>query len=647
VKILWILIFIFLINISKLTGQVEFEEFEEYEEIEDLFTHNKFAAAWPYYQYFLKKDSSNTDFNFKMGICYLNSRSQKEKAVACFKKVIASPDKKESVISQITYKALADAAYLTSNFDLAITNYEKYQKTLLATKNSNPPNTEEITRKIEMCKMGKELKEQKELVASLVNHKFVNTDKNNGSSYTFFSSTASPDQSSLTFTFKRPNSIKKLSADKDYFEDYTISYKTTDIHLPQSRDTSNIKKEATVAESVDGQIILIYRDDDGDANLYASSLNENEWTPPEKLNKIINNKGWEPNECISSEGNTLYFTSNRDGGFGGKDIYRSIKLPTGEWSKAINLGPAINTPYDEEAPFIHPDGVTLYFSSNRYKSKGSFDIFTSNLSDSGIWAKAIGVGYPVTKSSSNVSTVQKKSKKTNSTSEKENLSNAKDNYIVSFINQDKTPLTIVKGTIIDKDGKIPKYIEITVTNNETGEIAGIYHSNRKTGQYIFMLPPGINNNVTYEAEDYLFHSENMDISKETSFFKSHKTIELVPIATGSKDVLNNIFFEDGKASLSPASDVELNKLFDFLTLNPKLLVEISTCINKKSITNDTKLVEDKIQSVINYLVEKGIAKERIASKVYRRAKKSKGKSESERALESEFGKLEIKILNIK
>lgn len=605
-------------------------------EEENLFLNNRYAVIWTYYEDLLKKDSLNADLNYKMGICYLNSRSQKEKSIPYFKKALSTASK-ENVNSSFVFKSLAEACYLASNFDQAITNYEKYKEALLLEK-KNGNEIEKTTQKIEMCKMARELKELKELFASLLTRRFASPEKNNVNiSNKQYLSSSSSDQSSLILTFRLPLSNKGSSQDEGFFEDNIDSNLSTLRFLKENRDTAEEIKEATIATSVDGQIILIYRNEKGVCNLYASHLLENNWSTPEKLNKIINTKGWEPNEFISADGNTLYFSSDRPGGFGGKDIYRSNKLPSGEWGKAINLGPSINTPYDDEAPFIHPDGVTLYFSSKKNKTNQSFNIYTSHLSDRGTWSEVTDIGYPLTKPNKIASAPETNSKNTKFYSEK-------DNYIATFPGHKKVPITLIKGKIIDKNGKIPEYIEITVTNNENGEITGIFNSGGKTGQYLFILPPGTNNTVTYTSEGYLFHSENINISADTNYYRLNKTIELSPIIPGSQEMLNAVLFNEGKISFTSDSNVELNTLANFLIKNPDVLIEIFTIQNKGTSGTELKLWSDKLLAVKDFLLEKGINNNRIETHIYKKSGKRKKK---EVLSENETGKIGIKIISIK
>jgi len=616
-------------------------------DMEELFEKNRFAATWPYYEALLKADVFNSDLNFKVGVCYLNSRSQKEKAIMYFNKALILSDAELSE-QVVTYKLLGEACYYASNFDQAIANYKKHEKILLAANDDSPYALEEINMKISICKIGKELKTLKTLTDSLANQKIKLADnRSNIDSSRVDSLSASP-VIAISPAILKLNRYNALS-DKDFFEDGEISTEVKNPGPSKKTDSNNGPKEATIATSVDGQIILIYRNIKGNCILYTSGLKGNEWTNAEILSKNLDNIGWEPNEYISPDGNTLYFSLKRDGGFGGKDLYKCIKLTNGEWGKAINLGPTINTPYDEEAPYIHTDGVTLYFSSNRFKTKGGSDIFTCSLADTGILALPLSVGYPFyeTVNTTTVSHVQPATKKEKSIPGKENPDDKKDNCMVTLIDQKRTPLIIMKGKITEANGKIPRYTEITITNNITGEICGIYHSDRETGQYAFILEQGKNNNITYQAEEHMFHSENLNITKETSYYKSLHPIQLVPMVIGSTEKLNNIFFDEDKTTFTSASGVELNNLFAFLSVNKKLTVEIFTCINKKSKKPDIKLAVDRLQTVTDRLVAKGIDKDQIKTKVYRRNLKPEKKSGSETETKKESGKLKVKIIAIK
>lgn len=582
------------------------------------FDNGKFDMALQLYLDLAELDSLNPDMNFRIGICYLNSRTEKQKSVHYLEKAVACINKcsfKEDKANVMAFKAMGDAYHLTYKFDMAIVSYEKF-KSLLSDNKKDQALIPEVNRKIEMCKVGKEL------LASPVKVKIENMGEAINSPFADYSPVLTADESTLIFTTRRAESTgRNLDYAGLFFEDIYISHKTDSLWSKAAsidRPINTIGNEATVGISIDGQTILIYKDEDGDGNIYSTSLNGELWSVPKKLNDNINSKSWEPSAFISADGNTLYFTSNREGGFGGRDLYSSKKTTDGDWGIAVNLGPTINTPFDEDAPFIHPDGVTLYFTSNGHKTMGGFDIFSSNMLANNEWTMPVNIGFPINTTDDDIYyIVSADNKRAYYSSFKDGGFGEKDNYAITFYEYKESPLTVLKGGITDIYGKVPKIIEITVTDNETGELVGIYHSNSKTGEYLFILPSGKNYNITHESEGYLFQSINMDVSQNKKYNFSQNNIQLEPIAVGSKVVLNNIFFDFDKATLRNISNVELNKLYKLLTKNTGMVVEISGHTDSKgSEEYNIKLSEERAQSVVNYLIEKGIDKNQMVAKGY-------------------------------
>jgi outer membrane protein OmpA-like peptidoglycan-associated protein len=391
-----------------------------------------------------------------------------------------------------------------------------------------------------------------------------------------------------------------------------------DAFLFDSSDTVRTNEnEATVAVSEDNQVVLSYRDNKGSGNLYISVLNENIWTAPEKVNKIVNTEGWEPDEYISTDGNWLYFTSKRVGGFGGKDLYRSEKLLNGEWSEGVNLGPTINTKYDEEAPVLLPDATTLYFSSNGHKSNGGFNVFKSTIIAGEVWTEPANVGYPINKTDENF-LYAADDKKTFSDFSKETTYCEKDNCILTFKNNKEVSFILIKGNIDRVNGKILEDIKITVTDNETEKVISLYNVNGKTGhKFSFILPFGRNNNITFYADGYLFQSENINLLWKNTYCMKTENIQLPSIAVGSKIILNNIFFDPGKTSFSSASNTELNNILDLMNNNPNLKVKIVDYMIYKKNSKENKIISQlRAQAVVNYLIDRCISKDRMDAKGY-------------------------------
>lgn len=668
-KTCWILIFVSVIGIVKIVGQTENIV---YAAAEKLFAYDRFADALPYYFNLLKLDSSNANLNFKIGLCYLNSRSQKAKAVYFLNKALTPTTSyysegslKKTKEPFIAYNYLG-TCQLSYSFDQLNKSCEKFKKIITDCKDKDLSAIEVVDLKIGINKITEELNF---FNTSSINLKIENINKNHHSVSVDYTSVLLPNHS-MIFTFHKPDEKTGVSdEDKLFFEDSDIStFQVASVNIVADTINNINKNEATIATSEDKQTILTYKDENGNGNLYISRLNGNQWTVPEKLDKAINNKGWEPNECISSDGNTLYFTSNRRGGYGGIDIYKSKKLPNGEWSIATNLGPVINTTSDERAPFIHADGITLYFSSNGHNTTGSFDILACSLSDSGTWSKPVNIGYPASKilddtlypvtadnKKNNSSTPNKKGSQGNSgtVAIKKVESNEDENYTVTFSNQKQVLLTLLKSTVYNLNGEVPRDLEITISDNETGAIISTHNSNNRAGNYLLILPPGRNNNITYQADGYLCHSDNVDLSDKNCSNEIYKAVEMPFIGEGATIVLNNIFFESGKATLRQISNVELNNLFQLLTRNPTMVVKISDFIitSKENIKRNKKLSRERAQEIRNYLIEKGISKENIIANGYVKSKSYEPKVAQNRSdshiIKQSDQWVELKIVEIK
>ena len=653
---------ILLININNTTAQNNKESFEkQFDRAEKIFSNinesgsnesivhkganahkEGYKEAIPLLLNLYKLEPQNSNIAFKLGICYKSLKTERAKAIPYFKKATSSTSNnynadshKEKNAPLVAYKYLGDAYHLNYQFDEAIISYEKYISIMAENKNTEKDLLAETKRKIEMCKNGKVL------VAAPVKIKIQNLGNTVNSAYADYSPVLSADQSTLFFTSRRPETTGTQKDDNgNNMEDIYMSEKTKLGWSKAKNIGSPINgewHEASVGISPDGQTILIYKDDNGDGNIYSTSLDGDIWSTPVKLNDNINTKHWEPSAFISADGNVLYFISDKPEGFGGRDIYMSKLTAEGDWGKAINMGPNINTPFDEDAPFIHPDGVTLSYSSNGHNTIGGFDIFTSLQSEEGIWSEPVNVGYPINTTDDDVFYVVSPNNRTAYLSSfRVGGLGEKDNYMITFLDRKETPLTLVKGIVNDESNLPAKKVTITVTDNETGQIAGIYHTNSKTGKFLFILTPGKNYNITYQAQNHLFYSENMEIPKKSNYYEINKSVSLNPIIVGSKITLNNIFFDFDKATLRPLSGVEIKNLVLLLKSNPNLKVEISGYTDSKGNEEyNQKLSEDRAQAVVNSLIESGISSDRMMAKGYGKTlpaapnKKSNGKDNPE------------------
>jgi hypothetical protein len=456
---------------------------------------------------------------------------KKQEAVPYLEKAVgktsskAKENYKEDKAPLDAYFYLARAYHLDSQFDNAIAAYRKYME---VDKTLSKDRIEEIEWMIQTCLNGKLI------VDSPIGAVTENLGEEINSIYDEYSAVLDATESTLIFTSRRPTSTGGfLDLDDKYFEDIFVSQKedgkwTKPVSIGKNINTEG--HEATIGLSADGQELYIYRDDFGDGNIYVSQLTGSSWSEPVQLNDNINSPFRETHATVSADGQTLYFTSDK-AGEGGMDIFRSRRLPTGEWAVSENLGEVINTKYDEEAPFIHPDGKTLFFSSKGHNSMGGYDIFFS-IEENGKWSTPMNIGHPMNTADDEYFFVMSADgKRAYYSSSNGQGFGGKDIYIVHLDTEREVPLTVYKGAIMpDAQGKRPKEVVIRVTDNETGELFGLYRPREDNGKFILILHPGQNYHIAYEADGYLYKSEKLFVPENTSYFEINRAIQLKPIA---------------------------------------------------------------------------------------------------------------------
>lgn len=337
-----------------------------------------------------------------------------------------------------------------------------------------------------------------------------------------------PDESTLYFTSRRAGSSSNTKDEVGICkEDVYVSYKDGETWKPAQNLGSPINttnNDACVAISPDGQRMIIYRTsaDKISGDLYITHTDvTNKWTDPQLLGKEINSQFIETSACFSNDTSEIYFSSNRPGGYGGKDIYRIKKLPNGRWALPYNLGNTVNTPYDDDAPFLHPDGVTLYFSSKGHTTMGEFDVFKSTLNEeTNQFSLAENLGYPINSVGNDIFFVLNvDGQKGFYSSVKEDTYGGSDVYEIDtrFGDNDLKvkQCWLMKG---DKMGKA----KITLLDNETNKVSGIYLSNPYTGKFILVMNPLKSYKAIVQEDGY----QNLVVEIEPlAFDKTDKDLE--------------------------------------------------------------------------------------------------------------------------
>lgn len=356
----------------------------------------------------------------------------------------------------------------------------------------------------------------------------------------------------------------------------------------------------------------------GSCDIYVSKKENGRWTEPMNLGEPINTRGWEAQPAISADGRTLYFVSNRAGGVGGNDIWKSELGNEGKWQKPVNLGKKINTEFDEASPYIHADNRTLYFASNGWPGFGGQDLYTSRLDTLCQWEIPTNLGRPI-------------NNHYNQTSIHVNMAGA----VGFFSSQDSTgqldifsfelpehikpdPVAYITGIVLDSESRAPLLASISVTNTSNQKVVFEDVSDYQDGKFIATLPIGSNYAVHVQREGYLFDSEQYDLSNVLLANEEFRTeILLERVKSGSVTRLNNIYFDVNKHELLPGSKTELQALLSFLKVNPHTVVEIGGHTDSTGSQGVNKnLSEKRAQAVVDYLLQQGVTKQQISSKGY-------------------------------
>ena len=418
-----------------------------------------------------------------------------------------------------------------------------------------------------------------------------------------------------------PSGYNKAFAQEDFYTSQCINDQWQPSEPLNSINTPN--NEGAQSISADGKLLFFTicnrNDGYGRCDIYFSRNEAGNWTEARNVGKPVNSDAWESQPSISANGEALYFVSSRKGGKGGMDIWKCNMLGFSasglpEWGKAINLGDSINTSGNENSPFIHPDGKTLYFASDNRPGMGGYDIFYSRLKNDSVWGKPHNLGYPINSPKDEQGLV------VDATGEKAYFSSDRPGSqrmdIYSFElykNARPTPVSYIKGKVIDADSGLPLCAKVELIDLDNSKSVIKEESDSGKGEFLMCLPLGKEYAFNVSKEEYLFYSENFQLKEKMDFIDPYiLEIKLKKIEIGSTVILRNVFFDTGSYELMPESKVELQELIDFLTFNKTISIEIGGHTdNVGSEELNRKLSESRADEVYKYLVNSGINKSRM------------------------------------
>ncbi len=434
------------------------------------------------------------------------------------------------------------------------------------------------------------------------------------------------DESEIIVTVRRPKDENTICAFCTTEEDFYQSVKSDEAwgaRAPLTAINSHYNEGAQTI-SPDGKYLFFTLCNTdygyGSCDLYYSNRIGGRWSRPKNFGQPVNTPTWESQPSVAPDGKTIYFTSKRPGGYGGEDIWKTTMLGEGRFSPPENLGPTINTPDNETAPFIHSDGKTLYFVSTGHVGMGGRDIFFSTKVGEKEWTEPINLGYPInTKEDELDIFINSKGNTAFYSSEKEGGFGGVDIYYFELDERLRpTPVTFMKGQVKDSQSGKSIEAEIELIDLENEELISATVSDPVTGEFLACIPTGTHLMMNISHPYYLFYSENFHILKSASELEPFlKDILLQKPTVGSSVVLNNIFFDFDKSELKPESFIELDVLLDFLVNNPTVKIEIGGHTDDQGgDTYNLQLSEARAKSVYQYLIGRNIDPERVTYRGY-------------------------------
>lgn len=408
-------------------------------------------------------------------------------------------------------------------------------------------------------------------------------------------------------------------------EDIFVSYYNEDSlawEPPRSIDSSinSIYNEGTCTISADGKILIFTScqmpDSFGDCDLYISYKVNDEWQRPVNMGKNVNSRVWDSQPSLAADGRILFFSSNRRGGFGGKDIWFSLRMPDGSWAVAQNLGDKVNTPKDEVSPFIYFNNEILFFASEGHIGFGGLDLFISRVK-AGEFEDPVNLGFPINDHQDQLAlflTAQRDYAYYTETVFNNGIQER------SFLYKFKFPehidlgerLMVTEGKVLNKNTGKPIQAKLSLVDLATDSTLYQFESDGRTGEFTMLYPDKPASGLYVEKQGYLPKIYNVD--RDSLQNKKNLDVELTPVAAGEEFIFENIFFDFDKDDLRPESRSSLKRLTSFLNDNPSLKILIAghtDNVGSESYNKDLSL--RRAERVKAFLISNAISEERLST----------------------------------
>lgn len=503
-----------------------------------LFEIKNYAAASEIYEALIDGGERDVDLLYKAGASLVESREIQKQLKALPYLEFAYQNKDEKLPREIDLY-LGIAYHKSAQLNKALEHFNAYKKQLGASDNEALKNLERHFTHAQNALA--EITQEK-------SYKIYRLEAPINSEHTEYNPVVMADESMMAYTALRPDPRRPRELVENIFISYKNNGKWSE---PKPLDIQTRSNIGTAGLSPDGrQMIIFISTGNNTGSLYTIDKVGDKWSNPSPLGNNINSGYLETTASITPDGKTIYFASNRRGGMGGMDLYKVEKQPNGSWGPAQNLGPEVNTADNEDAPFIHPNGKILFFTSDGIGSMGGKDIFKTELVN-GKWSKPENMGYPVnTVANDSYFTLTADGTKGFFSSDRPGGLGGQDIYAFDMPAQEgNIPLTLIKGRILAGEDPVPVPTKIKVVDNTNGQTLDyVYNPDEETGNYLIIIPPGKNYDMIIEATGFLPYTININIPEQDYFYELYQQINLSPITqfervVGQKVSVTNAFYD--------------------------------------------------------------------------------------------------------
>jgi outer membrane protein OmpA-like peptidoglycan-associated protein len=611
--------------------------------------NGKYEEARETYKQLVEKYPERADYHYELGLNYFYyTEDHKTLSIPHFQKALQYT--KKDTLGEI-YFLLAEAQHLAGDFENAITNYNHFKRYIKSGK-AGDELLKEINGKIAQCNQGNTF--------TVASNKFVrieNLGANINSVYSDYVPVITDDESVLMFTSRRNKNVggKKDYRDEKFYEDMFIARKKDKGFTPAEQFSledkyvglvlNSPRHDAVIGLSHDEKKLFTYKED----KVFVSELNsEGNWTGPTVLNETVNpKKGYQPHACLTADGNTLYFSSERKYGKGKLDLYRAKKQSDGNWGIAENLGDVINTAENEDSPYITPDGTYLYFSSKGHNTIGGYDIFKAKINADGSFEKPENLGVPINSGADDIFYLP--NKKGNAayfaSSRKDGLGDM-DIYKAVFLAKPSfTNCELIAGNKSIKGHEINFIFKDTLLlNKEYNLSANAKLIDLKVNDYYWNIKADsiiegqdikytftnkgeqevklelITENMSGELEGMCFSKKVFVMDEQTLAATKEIALKGNETTDGLKEAaaldLKPIYYDFNKSNIRSDAVEILKQNIAILKANPDVVIKLSAHTDSRgSATYNINLSQRRAQAAVDYLVKNGIPRKQIVAVV--------------------------------